>query len=70
VADGSFSSSRITEPIGSRSKKYAHGIAGNHYFPGTVTFDHPAVADELFLPLYARLEPPTHEGGDVTDDAF
>ena len=26
---------------------YAHGIAGNRLFPGTVTFDDPAVADEL-----------------------
>ena len=25
---------------------YAHGIAGNRYFPGTLTFDDPAVADE------------------------
>ena len=28
----------------------AHGIAGNRYFPGTLTFDDPAVADELILP--------------------
>jgi hypothetical protein len=27
----------------------AHGIAGNRYFPGTLTFDDPAVADELIL---------------------
>ena len=25
---------------------HAHGIAGNRYFVGTVTFDDPAVADE------------------------
>lgn len=28
----------------------AHGIAGNRYFPGTLTFDDPAVADEVVLP--------------------
>jgi hypothetical protein len=48
----------------------AHGIAGNRYFPGTLTFDDPAAADELFLPLYDHLEHPTREGGDATDDAF
>jgi hypothetical protein len=26
----------------------AHGIAGNRFFPGTMTFDDPAVADEFF----------------------
>jgi len=26
---------------------FAHGIAGNRYFPGTITFDDPAVADEF-----------------------
>jgi hypothetical protein len=28
---------------------FAHGIAGNRYFPGTLTFDDPAVADELVI---------------------
>jgi hypothetical protein len=27
----------------------AHGIAGNRYFPGTLTFDDPAVADEAIF---------------------
>jgi hypothetical protein len=49
---------------------WAHGIAGNRYFPGTLTFDDPAVADELFLPLYTHLKHPTGEGGEATDDAF
>ena len=49
---------------------WAHGIAGNRYFPGTLTFDDPAVADELFLPIYTHLEHPTREGGDATDDQF
>ena len=48
----------------------AHGIAGNRYFPGTLTFDDPAVADELFMPLYDHLDHPTREGGQATDDAF
>lgn len=26
---------------------HAHGIAGNRLFPRTITFDNPAVADEL-----------------------
>ncbi len=52
------------------SAALAHGIAGNRYFPGTLTFDDPAVADEAFLPIYSRLEHPTTEGGDATDDAL
>jgi hypothetical protein len=39
----------------------AYGIAGNRYFPGTLTFDDPAVADELFILLYSRLEYPTRK---------
>jgi hypothetical protein len=45
----------------SASSAQAHGIAGNRYFPGTLTFDDPAVADELFIPLYSHLEHPTRE---------
>ena len=33
----------------------AHGIAGNRYFDGTLSFDDPAVADEAILPYYAQL---------------
>jgi hypothetical protein len=36
----------------------AHGIAGNRYFPGTLTFDDPAVADELILPNFSSLAHP------------
>jgi hypothetical protein len=36
----------------------AHGIAGNRYFDGTLTFDDPAVADEAILPYYAQLDFP------------
>jgi hypothetical protein len=56
--------------LASTSSALAHGIAGNRYFPGTLTFDDPAVADELFIPLYGHLEHPTREGGEATDDAF
>ena len=38
---------------------YSHGIAGNRYFDGTLTFDDPAVADEAILPYYTYLEQPT-----------
>ena len=36
----------------------AHGIAGNRYFDGTLSFDDPAVADEAILPYYAQLDFP------------
>jgi hypothetical protein len=44
----------------------AHGIAGNRFFPGTLTFDDPAVADESRLPLVSSSKHPD-EGGDVVD---
>jgi hypothetical protein len=37
----------------------AHGIAGNRYFDGTMTFDDPAVADEAILPLFTYQQYPT-----------
>jgi hypothetical protein len=37
---------------------HAHGIAGNRYFDGTLTFDDPAVADEAILPYYENLDLP------------
>jgi len=30
---------------------FAHGLAGNRFFPGTLAFDDPAVGDELDFPL-------------------
>jgi len=48
---------------------FAHGIVGNRLFPGTLAFDDPAVADELFLPSFSRLKHPD-EGGDVFDSRF
>ena len=34
---------------------HAHGIAGNRLFPGTLSFDDPAVNDEAILPYYVQL---------------
>ena len=45
----------------------AHGIAGNRFFPGTLTFDDPAVADEAIVPNFAGSKRPG-EGGDVVDN--
>src|ERR1700730_13015270 len=45
----------------------AHGIAGNRYFPGTLTFDDPAVADEAIVPNFSRWDHPA-AGGDATDN--
>jgi hypothetical protein len=36
----------------------SHGIAGNCYFDGTMTFDDPAVADEAIVPLYTDQQYP------------
>src|SRR5215470_6321576 len=38
---------------------HAHGIAGNRYFDGTLTFDDPAVADEAILPYYSYFAQPS-----------
>jgi hypothetical protein len=48
---------------------HAHGIAGNRYFAGTLTFDDPAVADEAILPGFATLKHPA-QGGNVDDTRF
>ncbi len=47
----------------------AHGIAGNRLFPGTLSFEDPAVMDELALNL-ASLKHPPEAGDDVVDNAF
>jgi len=46
---------------------YAHGIAGNRLFPGTLTFDDPAVADELTGPVLSRQRHPVAGGPVVMD---
>jgi hypothetical protein len=47
----------------------AHGIAGNRFFPGTVSFDDPAVADEAIVPNFAAPKRPG-EGGDLVGDRY
>ena len=51
----------------STDSAHAHGIAGNRFFVGTLTFDDPAVADEAILPAYSSLNHPA-EGGNVIDN--
>jgi hypothetical protein len=46
---------------------HAHGIAGNRYFDGTLTFDDPAVADEAILPFFANSSFPS-QGSNVTEN--
>jgi hypothetical protein len=46
---------------------HAHGIAGNRLFPGTLTFDDPAVADEAIVPNFSHLDHPDGEAN-VTDN--
>jgi hypothetical protein len=45
----------------------AHGIAGNRYFDGTMTFDDPSVADEAILPYYANGAFPA-QGSNTTEN--
>jgi len=57
--------------LGSVNPVCAHGIAGNRFFPGTLAFDDPAVADEAIVPLYSTFKHPAEIGhGQVVDDAF
>ena len=49
------------------SSAYAHRIAGNRFFVGTLTFDDPAVADEAILPGFSSLDHPA-AGGNVIDN--
>src|SRR5215475_8212227 len=47
----------------------AHRISGNRFFPGTMAFDDPAVADELlFNP--SQLKHPGPDGGPVNDTSL
>jgi hypothetical protein len=47
----------------------AHGIAGNRLFPGTLSFEDPAVMDELVLNGTSSKHPPVF-GDDVVDNTF
>ena len=53
--------------FGGMHSAHAHGIAGNRFFPGTLSFDDPAVADEAILPNFASFKRPTG-GGNVVDN--
>jgi len=47
----------------------AHGIAGNRFFVGTLTFDDPSVADEAIVPDFSILNHSV-EGGSAVDYRF
>ena len=51
------------------SLAHAHGIAGNRFFVGTLTFDDPSVADEAVAPNFSTLNHAV-EGGNATDNRF
>ena len=51
------------------SAAHAHGIAGNRYFPGTLTFDDPAIADE-WVTQFSRLTGPAGDGTTATDSTL
>src|SRR6476620_8629437 len=55
--------------LGGIHSAHAHGIAGNRFFPGTLSFDDPAVADEAILPNFASFKSPI-DGGNVVDNRF
>jgi hypothetical protein len=55
--------------LGGGSSAHAHGIAGNHFFVGTLTFDDPSVADEAIVPNFSTLNFPV-EGDNATDNRF
>src|ERR1700692_813250 len=46
---------------------HAPAIAGTRFFPGTLTIDDPAVADEAIIPNFSQLNHPDG-GGEVTDN--
>jgi hypothetical protein len=55
--------------LGAAHSACAHGIAGNRFFPGTLSFDDPAVADEAIVPNFSSSKHPG-EGGSVVDNRF
>jgi hypothetical protein len=59
----------VAAMLGYAHSALAHGIAGNRYFPGTLTFDDPAIADEAIVPNFSNLKHPG-EGGDVIDNRY
>jgi hypothetical protein len=55
--------------VGCAHSADAHGIAGNRFFPGTLSFDDPAVADEAIVPNFASPKEPG-EGGDLVGNRY
>jgi hypothetical protein len=51
------------------SLAHSHGIAGNRYFVGALTFDDPSVADEAIAPDFFALNHPVDRGKAV-DNRF
>jgi hypothetical protein len=51
--------------VASIPSAYAHGIAGNRFFVGTLTFDDPGVADEAIVPDFSTLNQPAERGNAV-----
>jgi hypothetical protein len=58
----------IIVTIGMTGPVLAHGIAGNRLFPGTFSFDDPAVADEFVFSPFSTLQRPAPDGHDVVDE--
>jgi hypothetical protein len=50
--------------LGTAQQAHAHGIVGNRVFPGTLSFEDPAVMDDLVLTGTSLKQP--GEGNDVT----
>ena len=57
----------LLAPLVWAQSAHTHGIAGNRYFDGTMTFDDPAVADEAILPYWANSQYPT-QGSNVAEN--
>jgi hypothetical protein len=54
--------------LGAAAPAQAHGIAGNRVFPGTLSFDDPAVMDEFTLTATSLKH--ARDGNDVVDDVI
>src|SRR5262245_31421818 len=55
--------------LGGIHSAHAHGIAGNRFFPGTLSFDDPAVADEAIVPNFASFKR-SGDAGNIVDNRF
>jgi hypothetical protein len=55
--------------LGRIHSAHAHGIAGNRFFPGTLSFDDPAVADEAIVPNFSSFKRPG-DAGNIVDNRF